>query len=249
MQEPSCLGFGVDCGIMLKGAGVVLAGLVLFIGSVYILLAAIFGRWMGYLVLAVCFTGWMMIHSSLWLFGYFSQGPTTPTNLGPRGSDPAWLVVQAGLTPGSDRFDTFISYPNDPWTVPDENDPTDEGEIQAVSGVATKFLAEQANEELGRDELALDAILATQFTVDSIELADASDGTQLAVVKAHFNGGGPQTTLSMYFDSGSVPRYSYMFLGGSILLFLIHLPLLDRAEKKRREFLVGGGQTPWFGPA
>ena len=40
-----------------------------------------------------------------------------------------------------------------------------------------------------------------------------------------------------------------MFLGGSIVLFLLHLPLLDRAEKKRKAFLTGGDQPPWYGPA
>jgi hypothetical protein len=40
-----------------------------------------------------------------------------------------------------------------------------------------------------------------------------------------------------------------MFLGGSILLFLIHLPLLDRAEKSRKEILTGGQAAPWYGPA
>ncbi len=59
-------------------------------------------------------------------------------------------------------------------------------------------------------------------------------------MRAHFNGGGPQTTVSMYFDTGSVPRYSYMFLAGSIVVFALHLPLLDRAEKQRKEFLTGG---------
>ena len=35
----------------------------------------------------------------------------------------------------------------------------------------------------------------------------------------------------------------------SIILFLIHLPLLDRAEKKRKAFLTGGGAPAWYGPA
>ena len=35
----------------------------------------------------------------------------------------------------------------------------------------------------------------------------------------------------------------------SILLFALHLPLLDKAEKKRKQFLVGGNAPPWYGPA
>ena len=66
---------------------------------------------------------------------------------------------------------------------------------------------------------------------------------------AYFNGGGPLITVTLYHDTGSVLRYSYMFLGAFILLFGLHLPLLDRAEKKRKEFLLGGSAPPWFGPA
>jgi hypothetical protein len=248
-EAKTCLGFAVDCATLWKGAGVVLAGVVLFIGSVYVLLAAVFGRWMGYLVLMVALSGWLIIHSSLWFFGYWSQGPETPTNLGPRGSEPAWLVVGAGLQPG-DHFQQFQSYPGDPWQVPTGATPDEAADIQSVNATATTYLAEQANAELGKDPLAVDAVQATQFTVDSITFATAEDGhTPLAVVKAHFNGGGPETTLSMYHDSGSVPRYSIMFLAGAILLFLIHLPLLDRAERQRKAFLTGGSAPAWYGPA
>ncbi len=40
-----------------------------------------------------------------------------------------------------------------------------------------------------------------------------------------------------------------MFMAASILLFLIHLPLLDRAEKRRKAFLTGGSAPAWYGPA
>jgi hypothetical protein len=40
-----------------------------------------------------------------------------------------------------------------------------------------------------------------------------------------------------------------MFLVGSIVVFVAFLPLLDRAERKRKEFLTGGGAPAWYGPA
>ena len=81
-----------------------------------------------------------------------------------------------------------------------------------------------------------------------IEFATA-DGNKLAVAQAHFLDGGPLWTVSLYYDKGSVPKYSYMFLAGSIILFGIHLPLLDIAERKRKDFLTGGAAPPWYGPA
>ncbi|TMK37805.1 MAG: hypothetical protein E6G58_00535 [Actinobacteria bacterium] len=248
MLADTCLGFNVACGTLFKGGGVVLAGFILFVGSVYVLLAAVFGRWMGYLVLMIAFSGWMIIQSSIWMFGFWSQGPDTKTNLGPRGSEPAWQVIDAGLSPGAETYTEFSQYPNPPtWSPP--NAVTQAADIQSVQGAATSFLANQANATLGRAATALDAIQTTQFAVDSLEFAKAGNGTPIAVVQAHFIGGGPETVLSMKYNQGSVPRYSLMFLVGSILLFAIHLPLLDRAERSRKAFLTGGSAPPWYGPA
>ena len=246
----SCLGFALDCGTLWKGAGVTIMGLTLFVGSIYLLLTAVMGRYMGYLVMMVAFSGWLVIQSSLWLFGFWSQGLETPTNLGPRGSEPAWVVLEAGTGTTSDRYQVYQSYPSAPWVAPDESSTTQSADIQSAGGAVTAFLAEKTNEELGLAESDATAITGTQFAIDDIRFATAEDGkTKVAVIKSHFIAGGPQWTVSLYYDSGSVPRYSYMFLAGSIVLFLIHLPLLDRAEKKRKEFLTGGSSPAWYGPA
>jgi len=198
----------------------------------------------------VAFSGWMIIQSALWVFGFWAQGVETPTNLGPRGSEPAWVVASAGLTAANDRYDTFDTYPAAPaWQPADLKDPDESADIQSVQSAATAFLAEQANEELGISHEDLSAITSTQFAVDSTSFATAEDGTQLAVVIAYFTGGGPQTTVSMYHDGGSVARYSWMFLIGSTLLFVVHIPFLDRAERKRKAFLTGGSAPAWYGPA
>jgi hypothetical protein len=245
MVADSCLSFGVSCGTLFKGGGVVLAGFVLFIGSVYVLLAAVFGRWMAYLVLMIAFAGWMILQSSLWAFGFWAGGPDTKTNLGPRGSEPAWQVLSAGSSATSDKYPEFAEYPADGWA---EADPTS-ADFQAAQGAATVFLAQQANADLGRGPFDVNAIQSTNFTVDSTKFATAEDGTPIAVVEAHFTAGGPETVLAMYHNSGSVPRYSWMFLIAAILLFVIHLPLLDRAERSRKAFLTGGAAPPWYGPA
>jgi len=241
----TCLGFQVDCGTLLKGAGVTIMSLLLFVGSVYILLAAVFGRWMGYLVLSVAFYGWMILFAAMWYFGFWAQGPTTPTNQGPRGEEPAWVPLEGGLEVADERYETFARYPEEPWTPAT---PAQESSVLSVSSAVTTFLAEQANEELGLAETDPEAVLNTQFTIDKIHFAPEGE-VSLAVVEAYFSGGGPITTVTLYHNSGSVPRYSLMFLGGSILLFGVHVPLLDRAEKKRKEFLTGGNAPPWYGPA
>jgi hypothetical protein len=243
-----CLGFAIDCGTIAKGTGVVVMAAILFIGSIYLLLTAIFGRWMGYLVLTVAFSGWMIILSSMWLFGFWSQGWGTVTNLGPRGALPAWVVLQASPQATSTAYATFSTYPGPSWKEADEKDPDESAKETDASSAVTTFLATELNTEKKILPTDPTAYAATQFSVDSVRFA--MDGkTQLAVAQAHFNGGGPLWTVSIYYDSGSIPRYSYMFLAGSLLLFVIHVPLLDRAEKKRNEFLTGGSAPAWYGPA
>jgi hypothetical protein len=219
MEHPSCLSFAVECGVMFKGIGVVLAGFILFVGSVYLLLSAIFGRWMGYLVLAVAFFGWMTIQSGIWLFGFWSQGPETKTNLGPRGPDSAWIVDSAGLDPGAVHAE-LASYPSGEFPEPDTTDPLVAADVQAA-----------------------------QFTVDDLRFTTTDSGEKLAVAQAHFLGGGPSTVLTLHYGGGQVWHYSLLFLVGSLVLLVVHIPLLDRAERTRREFLVGGSAPPWYGPA
>lgn len=250
MSTASCIGLHLDCETLAKGALAVMMGFVVFIGSVLLVLSAVFGRRMGYLVLAISFFAWMMIWSAIWTFGFFSQGPTTPVDLGPRGSEPAWIPLAAGVSPPAVRYAVFQDYPGKPWHAPGA-DPNEEisSSVQSATSAITSFLATQANDKLGiEDPNAPSAVKTTDFTVQDIRFA--SDGeVSLVAARAFFNGGGPMVTVYGYHDSGSVIRYSWMFLIGSTLGFGIHLPFLDRAERKRKAFLTGGAAPPWYGPA
>jgi len=241
----SCLGFNIDCGTLLKGAGVTLMGFILFVGSVYLILTAVLGRWMGYLVLMVAFSGWMILLSAMWAFGFYSQGPDTPVNLGPRGAEPSWVPLLASTGETSDRHEAFRSYPGEPWKEPGQSNV---GEVQSLTGIVTDFLAEEANAELEIEATDPRAITGVDFAVDDLRFATV-EGKELAVAEAHFLDGGPLWTVSLEYDEGSVPKYSYMFLAGSVILFAVHLPLLDIAERKRKDFLTGGAAPPWYGPA
>lgn len=240
----TCLGIHIPCDTLLKGGIGVLMAFVLFIGSVLLLLSAVFGRRMGYLVLAVSFFGWIIVLSSVWTFGFWSQGPSTPVDLGPRGAEPGWVVEAAGENISNVPFDQYTSYPDgEAW-----QGPKPPASVQSVTGAIQAYLAEQANEEAGKGEFEPGAFQTTDFTVENVAFATAGDAS-LAAAQGFYNGGGPTVTLFLRHDSGSVPRYSWMFLIGSIVLFAVHLPFLDRAERKRKEILTGGTAPPWFGPA
>jgi hypothetical protein len=242
----TCIGFHVTCEVIVKGGLAVLVGFVLFIGSVLLLLSAVFGRRMGYLVLACAFFGWMLLFSALWTFGFWSQGPNTPTNLGPRGTEPSWVVESAGTTPEA-TYPIFDTYPNGAeWSAPE---PAQAASVQSVQGAAQAYLAAQANENVGKEAFEPGAFQTTDFTVENIEFGSPDGKVSLAAAQAYYNGGGPVITLYMRHDSGSVPLYSWIFLIGSVIGLAIHVPFLDRAEKKRKAILTGGTAPPWFGPA
>jgi hypothetical protein len=217
--------------------------LIIFVGSVYLLLAAIFGRRMGYLVLAAAFFGWMIILSAIWVFGV---GPANTQDLGPRGTEPQWHPIAQGVQVTSSKFPEFAGYPGGPWR------PATKAQESSVSSVTTSvqaFLAEEANAQLAGAGHAAEATLTSEdFTVTGIAFATHGD-TSLAAARGFYNGGGPSVIVAAYHDPGSVPKYSWMFLIGSLLGFAVHLPFLDRAERKRKAILTGGKQPPFLGPA
>ena len=247
MIAQSCIGFEIPCETLLKGGLTTIMSFVLFVGSVLLMLSFVFGRRMGYLVLAVSFFGWMILLSAIWTFGFYSQGIETPVNLGPRGAEPAWVIEAAGSDP-EPVYEVFNRYPDgEGWREPGEND-NDTSSIQAVTSSAQAFLAERANEDLGLPEHDPLALQTTDFVIENIQFA-ADDDVSLAAAEAYFAGGGPLLKLYIRHDSGSVNRYSWMFLIGSFVGLAVHLPLLDIAERKRKDILTGGTAPPWYGPA
>ena len=229
-----------------KGVAVTVAAFVLFVGSVYVLLSAIFGLRMGYLVLAVSFFGWMIIFSAIWTFGQPKILGVTGTlqNLGPRGTEPHWQVFAAGTGSFTTKYRVTERYPDPPWQEPNEGT---ESAVDTVRTAVQKYLVARADEQL--DEQGGDfAVDAEDFIVQDVEFA-TSGHTSLAASHAFFSNGGPEITVFAYHDPGNVPVYSYAFLVVSVLGFLLHLPLLDRAERRRKEILTGGTAPPWYGPA
>jgi len=218
---------------------------VIFVGSIYLILAAVFGVRMGYLVVATAFFGWMMIFSSLWAFGFWSQGLGTPTNLGPRGTEPHWQPVAVGVEVTSSKYPVASKYPGAPWQMP-----KGEGQLASVgtfTSAVQEYMANQANAQLASQGKPA-TVETTDFTVSNIEFTTAGK-TSLAAGRAYFNGGGPALTVFAYHDSGNIPIFSFAFLGVSIIGFLIHLPFLDRAERRRKAVLTGGRAPEWRGPA
>jgi hypothetical protein len=239
-------GPGLECDSFV-GYLTVAMGIILFIGSVYLLLAAVFGPRMGYLVMAVALWGWMIILSSLWAFGFYSQGLHTANNLGPRGTEAHWQTFGSGVEVASRTYPVVEQYPSGPWEAPTGPDDERTASVGTVTTAVQDELANQANAQL-QAAGKTDVVEPTDFTVTNVEFT--SEGkTSLAGAQAFYVGGGPRVTVFSYHDSGDVPVYSFAFLGASVILFVVHVPFLDRAERKRKAVLTGGKPPEFRGPA
>ena len=224
-----------------KGVAVVVSAVLIFIGSIYILLTAYVGRTMAYLIVAVSLFGWMIILSTIWAFG----APGTTKNYGPRGTEPHWQVFAAGTQAVQSRYPQTTKFPGPPWHQPDA---VTQASADTVATAIQTYLIQKANEEFAKQGNHVD-LDTTDFTVQDIEFATASDGTHLAAGRGFYSLGGPELTVFVYHDKGNVPAPSWAFLGASLFGFAVHLPLLDRAEKRRKAILTGGTAPPWYGPA
>jgi hypothetical protein len=245
-----------------KGIVTVVAATILFVGTVYLLLTAIFGLRMAYLVLAVSLFAWMILFSLIWVIG---QPPVlgvqgTLPNLGPRGTEAHWQVFAAATGPARTKFAETASFPDSPWRPLPDNPPKGlQSAADNAKSAIQKYLVAQAElqfeqqgqkicdpaEPLETDCITLDP---TTFAVTDFHFA-TSGHTSLVAAQSFFSAGGPQITVFAYHDPGNVPVYSWSFLIASLLGFALHVPFLDRAERKRKAILTGGTAAPWYGPA
>jgi hypothetical protein len=165
----------------------------------------------------------------------------------------------------SPRYPIVSKFPGRPWFEPTNlNDPR-QASVGTVTTAVQDFLAQRANEQLvkagkekasqatstlgGAEAVGPNALVQpADFTVTDVAFTTAGH-TSLAAAHAVYNGGGPELTVLSYHDSGDVPIYSYLFLAASILGFLVHLPFLDRAERRRKAVLTGGRAPQFLGPA
>lgn len=232
--------------VFVEGMAAFIASIVLFAGSVYLLLAAIFGLRMGYLVAATGFFGFWVLLALLWAFGARDPflGIGTPPYLGPKGDLPSWVAVGSAVDVRSPNYPVVDRYPAAPWRPAGG---AETSEIEPVTLAFQEHLAEEAAAEL-RQRGVTGEITPEDFEITNIRFADADD-TMLAAGTAFSRTGGLQVEVVALRDEGNEPLPSFLALGLGIIGLAIHLPLLDRAERRRKDVLTGGDQPPWRGPA
>lgn len=247
----------VDARMFTLGVLSVICGFILFGGSIYLLLAGVFGRKMAYLIEATCFFAFLTLLAAVWTFGFWSQGPETPTNLGPQGEAPHWEPVAAGLQQSSDRFPVALEYPSGAWKEPNEGS---QASVEPLSLAIKEYMAEEANAQAGiveqpeipqwaggRGEPEYENNMVPyepeDFTVEDVRFATAGSKS-LGAARVFYTDGGPEMVVVAVHRPGAVWMYSWIFLIVGIVGFVIHVPFLDREEKRRKGILTSD-PAPW----
>jgi hypothetical protein len=225
-----------------KGAALVLTALILLPGSVWMLLASNFGALKGYLIAATALFAFLILLSATWSFGL----PGTPALTGPVGKQPSF--VQFSKTdPAASRYDKVASFQGaagDGWVpAPGEGqlsakDEKLKADLDAAKQAALAAFIAERNKDVKDSSQELDVV-----NTDTKVFYTTQNGTTLAAVvispKEPPAGSGLRTptfapvSAFAYQDKGAPSLPSYLFLAGSIVLFLLHAWLLGVAERRR----------------
>ncbi|MGH2794819.1 MAG: hypothetical protein ACRDKG_10995 [Actinomycetota bacterium] len=246
---------------------VVLTSVLIFMGTLYYLLATIFGWRRAFHVSMVSLMGFMIILSLVWLVG----APGTTPGTGPRGREPEWIPFLAESEFGRDFRDAVDDFP-EAWDEPGKkyfgNNDKDQtgaidatGEIATIKGVLLSELAGYGQQEgfPSDDPNDYDFRLPPRSPEEEARLTPDERALPVATVRFKDAGGGrllfgvtipgvpekhPEITVFALRDKGAVFLPSLYFLVVSIFFFALHLWLLARDEIKQRARDAETATTP-----
>lgn len=224
--------------IALEGYGVFISGIIVFCGSIWLLLAVVLGSRLAYFITATVTLGFLLIMSTVWSF----------TQLGPLGELPSWSGISAAADPAEVDFPAAGAYPEGEWAPPAEDDDEAITHATEAEGAAGEYLSEQIDTDkittFGEDAegVKVEPVATTDST---LLLQDGENlyGATLFQAPAATEGGtvepasvgDPETVLVVVeFHPGNPLGVARKILVGVLLLFVLHLVGLSRAERKAK---------------
>ncbi|MDQ3915580.1 MAG: hypothetical protein M3323_09685 [Actinomycetota bacterium] len=144
--------------LFVEGVAATVSAVLVFIGSVWLLLALVLGPRLAYFIAASVTLGFLLLMAAVWSYG---------TPLGPVGELPSWSEVGVAETAAEIQFGPAADYPEGGWFEPS----TDDKEQNEFASSAES----EAPDEL---EAAIDKEKITAFT-DIDQAAVDSDATRL----------------------------------------------------------------------
>ena len=212
--------------IFVTGVSVTVAGIIVFIGSIFLLLALVMGARLAYFVTASVTLAVLVILGVVW-----SINP-----LGPVGQLPEWEPQAAADTAAQIDFAPMSSYPNGPWQAPNKNDAAQVALASAMQGVATAAL--QSGITSGK---------VKSFPTTASAIVDAEKtrlltqgGKQYGAVTYGSTSDKPASAVALFFynpgDPLGPPRKITL---GLFIVFALHLFGMNRIERKSKTAVNG----------
>lgn len=209
-----------------EGSAALVSAIIVFFGSVWLILTLLMGARLAYYVTASVSLGFILIMCVVWAIN----------PLGPVGEMPEWRPVSLADEPGQlSGVPQASSYPEAPWRPVDEENDTETTQAGELQNEATNELEKALDD--GKTEAFESAADATAVEEQTRLLE--SDGTLYGGVTLEAiegQEGGPVYVV-MSYDPGNPLGIARMAAVGTLALLVLHLVGLSRAERRAKEEL------------
>ncbi len=215
--------------IFTVGVGAVLSGIIVFVGSVWLLLSMVLGPRLAYFVAASITLAFLLIMAVVW-----SVNP-----LGPVGELPSWNPVAIGEDASELEFGPASSYPESPWRAPSEEDEaeqTQKSELETDAGDYFETALTEGDLDVAAGSTGAASTDETRFIEQDGDLFGA---VTLEVTPPAGGGGGetaePATVVAVLeYDPGNPLGRARITVAGAFVLLVLHLFGLSRSERRAR---------------
>jgi hypothetical protein len=214
------------------GVGAVAAAILVFCGSIWLLLMFVLGPRLAYFVTASITLGFVLIMGLVW----------SQVELGPVGKLPDWLPVAIGEEAADVDFAAADEYPEGPWQPVDEDNEAETGKASELESGATDYLEDAINEgDISIFSTVSDATVkedstrlleqgGTEYgalTLEPVPLTEEEEAAGVEPIEG-------EVLVVMKYDPGNPLGKARTITAGVFVLFVLHLFGLSRAEKKSR---------------
>ena len=209
----------------ISGMAAFVSAIIIFVGSAFLLLMLILGPRLAYFITASITLAFLLIMGVVW-----SINP-----LGPVGQMPSWEEVGVATDAAEiDKFGAASSYPEGDWRVPNTEDTKEAAQASELESSGTEAIVAAAGE--GELEGWPQNPEGPVVVDDSSRLIEA-DGDLYGATTVEVDNEGEivEAVAVMKYDPGNPLGQARMLAIGTLILFVLHLFGLSRAERRGRQ--------------
>ena len=218
----------------LTGSAAFLSAIIVFCGSVFLLMAFVMGARLAYWVTASVTLAFVFIMGAVWSYG---------TPLGPVGQLPKWDPVDLGTSAAQLQPAAAADYPDGGWHPADTENSTEVTQQSELESASSDYLeAEIAKGGPAKESFATldEAILdseSTRLLQQGGETYGAVTYVQVEIdpedeTAQEPEGSGDPIILVMQYDEGNPSGPARMITAGTFIVLVGHLFGLSRAERR-----------------